>query len=252
MPVLFIGHGIPTNALADNEFTRSWREIAKKIPQPKAILCISAHWETNGTYLTAMQYPTTIHDYGFMGRELRAVEYKAPGNPTLAHELQGKIHSSPIQLNQDWGFDHGCWVVMRHLYPQPDIPIIEMSLDRTKDGISHFQLARELHFLRQKGVLIVASGGSVHNMKRALGENQAHDWAVEADRQINSIIANGDGKKLVRYQELSKEINLGIPTPEHYLPLLYALGLQGKNEAVEVFNNKTAYGSFSMTCLKIG
>lgn len=252
MPVLFIGHGIPTNAIVDNEFTNKWKEIAKTLPKPKAIICISAHWETNGTYVTAMQTPKTIHDYGFMGNELGNIRYEAKGNPELASELKDSISSPLINLNHDWGLDHGCWVVMRHLFPNADIPIIEMSLDKTKDGLYHLELAKQLNHLRKKGVLIVASGGSVHNMSQAASEFIQHDWAVEANNQINKIISDGEAIKLASYKSLSKEINFGVPTTEHFYPMLYALGLRGKNETVSIFNNKIAYGSFSMTCFRIG
>lgn len=256
LPVLFLGHGSPMNAIEENEFVKGFREIAMELPGPKAILCISAHWETKGTFITAMQNPRTIHDFGGFPKELYQVQYPAPGDPVLAKETQGLITKITVGLDDKWGLDHGAWSVIKHLYPNADIPVIEMSIDYTKGAQYHYDLARELSVLRQKGVLIIGSGNLIHNLglvawNKLYEPGYAYDWTLEAKEKMNNFILNNDHQSLINYGANGKAFQLAIPTPEHYLPLLYTLALKEKNESISIFNDKALGGSLSMTSLKI-
>jgi 4,5-DOPA dioxygenase extradiol len=256
MPALFIGHGSPMNAIEDNEFTTAWKAMGKTMTKPKAILCVSAHWETRGTYVTAMEKPETIHDFGGFPKALFDVQYPAKGSKWLAEETRNSITSTDIQLSEHWGLDHGSWSVLKQLYPDADVPVIQLSLDATKDAQYHYDLAQQLAVLRKKGVLIVGSGNMVHNFQYAqfgaggLSEN-ALDWAVEANENFKKMITANDAKSLVNYKKHSRALQLSAPTPEHYLPMIYALALRGKEEKVSFFNDKVVGGSFSMTSFKI-
>lgn len=257
MPVLFLGHGSPMNAIEENEFVQGFRNIGKEIPKPNAILCVSAHWETKGTYVTAMEKPKTIHDFSGFPKELYEVQYSAPGSPELAKEIKDVVKKTEVGLDDKWGLDHGAWSVIKHLYPDADVPVIQMSLDYQQSPQYHYELAKELGSLRKKGVLIVGSGNMVHNLRmvdwRRLNEaNYSYDWASEASEKMKKFILSGDHKQLINYQTLGKEFNLAVPTPEHYLPLLYALALKDENEEVSLFNDKAVGGSLTMTSLKIG
>ncbi|MBK9107658.1 MAG: 4,5-DOPA dioxygenase extradiol [Saprospiraceae bacterium] len=257
MPVLFLGHGSPMNAIEENEFVKGFREIAKTLPKPKAILCISAHWETNGSFVTAMPKPRTIHDFGGFPKELYQQQYPAPGHPLLAKEINGLIAKTSVKLDTQWGLDHGAWTVIKHLYPKADVPVIQFSLDYTKDPLYHYELAQQLMPLRRKGVLIIGSGNIVHNLRLVAWDKLnkidfAFEWALEAREKMNQYLKIGDHQKLIHYQKQGKAFELAIPTPEHYLPLLYTLGLQHKNEKLQVFNDKAVGGSLTMTSLKIG
>ncbi|MFI5253483.1 MAG: 4,5-DOPA dioxygenase extradiol [Bacteroidota bacterium] len=252
MPVLFVGHGNPMNAIAENEFTRGWQETANTLPKPAAILCISAHWETNGTFVTAMEKPKTIHDFYGFPQELFDVRYPAPGSPDLAIETKKNIHSTDVKIDKEWGFDHGCWSVIKRMYPRADIPIIEMSLDHSKQAQWHYELGKELLSLRSKGILIIGSGNMVHNLRMADWEHEnGFDWALEANESIKNHILQGDHKILTNYRTLGKEMQLAVPTPEHYLPLLYTLALRDERDTISFFNDKAVMGSISMTCVKI-
>lgn len=258
MPVLFVGHGSPMNAIEDNEFSRGWRSIAATLPKPKAILMVSAHWETKGTFVTAMEKPKTIHDFGGFPKELFAVEYPANGSKWLADESKKAVTTAPVGLDEAWGLDHGAWSVLTHLYPAANIPVVQFSLDYTKDAQYHFDLAKELALLRKKGVLIIGSGNMVHNFSYAqvpggdFNAHFGHDWALEANESFKKLIADQDNKSLIDYKKYSRALNLSAPTPEHYLPLLYSLALREKNENVSFFNDALVAGSFSMTSVKIG
>jgi 4,5-DOPA dioxygenase extradiol len=257
MPVLFIGHGSPMNAIEENEFVSGWREIGKTLPKPNAILCISAHWETKGTYVTAMETPPTIHDFGGFPDELYNVQYPAHGSPKLANETKKLISKTEIGLDEKWGLDHGCWSVIRRLYPDADVPVIQISLDYYKTPQYHYELSKELVSLRKKGILIVGSGNMVHNLRmlawnRLNDAGYGYDWAIEANEKMKKYILDGDHKQLINYQSQGKEFQLAIPTPDHYLPLLYALALKGKNEELFLFNDKAIAGSLTMTSIKIG
>ncbi|MBL1162201.1 MAG: 4,5-DOPA dioxygenase extradiol [Chlorobi bacterium] len=256
MPVLFLGHGSPMNAIEENEFVTGFRNIAKDIPKPNAILCISAHWETKGTFVTAMKNPTTIHDFGGFPKELFEVQYPAPGSPDLAKETKFLITKTEVGLDDKWGLDHGAWSVIKHLYPNADIPVIQLSLDYSQTPQYHYELAQQINSLRKKGVLIIGSGNIVHNLRmvewKRLNETFGFDWAIEANEKMKNYILNGDHKQLINFRSQGKAFDLAIPTPEHYLPLLYSLALQDKNEEVKLFNDKAVAGSLTMTSLKIG
>ncbi len=254
MPLLFVGHGNPMNAIENNEFSKKWQSLGKELPKPQAILCISAHWETRGTFVTAMEKPKTIHDFGGFPQALFDVEYPAPGKPELAKQVKSEIKKIEIKLDEEWGLDHGCWSVIKQMYPNADVPVIELSLDYTKPAQWHYDLAKELSALRNKGVLIVGSGNMVHNLGMVNWQNMnsgGYDWANEMNEKFKTLIVNNNHKDLINYSSLGKSAALAIPTPEHYLPLLYTLGLKEEKEEVSFFNDKTLAGSLSMTSVKI-
>ena len=257
MPALFLGHGSPMNAIEENEFVTGFRNIAKEIPKPNAILCVSAHWETKGTFVTAMQNPPTIHDFGGFPKELFEVQYPAPRDVFLAKKTQALITKTNVELDDKWGLDHGAWSVIKHLYPKADVPVIQLSLDYNQTPQHHYELAQEIKSLREKGVLIIGSGNMVHNL-RMLAWNKLNttgfgfDWAIEANEAMKKYILNGDHEQLINFRSQGKAFDLAIPTPEHYLPLLYTLALQDENEAVSLFNDKAVAGSLTMTSVKIG
>lgn len=257
MPVLFIGHGSPMNGIEQNEFSLQWEETAKNLPVPVAVLVISAHWLTNGTYITAMEQPRTIHDFGGFPEELYKVQYPAPGNPILASETKALIQSTDIGLDHDWGLDHGAWTVVRHMYPNAIIPVLQLSIDYGKPALYHYELAKEISALRKKGVLIIGSGNMVHNLRMIAWDKLAkpgygYDWAIEMNDIFKKKIINGDDKALMNYESLSSAARLAIPTPDHYYPLMYTLGLRGKNEEPVFFNDKMVGGSLNMTSVKFG
>lgn len=257
MPILFLGHGSPMNAIDDNAFTRGFQAMGKTLPKPRAILCISAHWETKGTFITAMERPETIHDFGGFPQALFDVQYPAPGSPELALETQQLVSSVNIELTQEWGLDHGCWTVVKFLYPDADIPVIEMSMDYTKGPEYHYALGKELAALRRKGVLIIGSGNTVHNLRMVAWDKMSepgygYDWAITANEKIKNLILEGDHQSLIHYAKLGKEMQLAIPTPEHYHPLLYILGLKEKDEKTTIFNDALVAGSLNMMSVRIG
>lgn len=257
MPVLFMGHGSPMNAIEDNEFVQGWKTIAKTLPKPTSILCVSAHWETKGTMLTAMEKPRTIHDFGGFPKELFEVKYPANGSPEMAKETKKIITKTEVQLDQQWGLDHGCWSVVKHLYPNADVPVFQMSLDYTQQPQYHYDLAKELNALRSKGVLIVGSGNIVHNLgliawDKMKEPNYAYDWAIEANTKMKKFILENNHKELINYTSQGKSFELAIPSPDHYLPLLYTLALKDDKEKIQVFNDKAVMGSLTMTSFKIG
>jgi len=256
MPALFLGHGSPMNAIEDNEFVKGFREVAKEIEKPNAILCISAHWETKGTFVTAMQNPKTIHDFGGFPQALFDVQYPAPGNPELAIQTKEIVTKTEVGLDEKWGLDHGAWSVIKHMYPNADIPVIQMSLDYTKPPEYHYEIAKELAQLRNKGVLIIGSGNMVHNLRKVdisklKEDNYAFDWAREASMKMKEYIKTDNHRALINYQSQGKAFELAIPTPEHYLPLIYALAVKDSKDEVEIFNDKALVGSLTMTSLKI-
>jgi 4,5-DOPA dioxygenase extradiol len=256
MPVLFVGHGSPMNAIEENEFVSEWRTLGKSLPWPESILCISAHWETRGTFVTGMAKPVTIHDFGGFPRALFDVQYPAPGSPELAKETKSIIKRTEVSLDEKWGLDHGCWSVVKHLYPDADVPIIQMSLDYNQTPQFHYDLAKELSALRNKGVLIVGSGNIVHNLglvawDKLNSDDFSFDWALEAREKMKNFIVNGDHQSLINYKSQGRSFNLSVPTPEHFLPLLYVLALKEENENISFFNDKTIAGSLAMTSVKI-
>lgn len=257
MPVMFLGHGSPMNAIEENEFVSGFRKMGKEIPRPNAILCISAHWETKGTFVTAMENPKTIHDFGGFPKALFDVEYPAPGSPALAKETKQLIQTVEIGLDDKWGLDHGAWSVIKHLYPKADIPVVQLSLDYTKNAQYHYELGKDLAALRKKGVLIIGSGNMVHNLglvawDKMKVDDYGFDWALEAKHKMKQFILNNNHDELIQYTKQGRAFELAIPTPEHYMPLMYILAMKGEKESVSIFNDKSVAGSLTMTSLKIG
>jgi len=257
MPVLFVGHGSPMNAIEENEFVKGWRDVTQTLPKPNAILCISAHWETRGTYVTAMQNPQTIHDFGGFPQALFDVQYPAPGSPSLANETKSIIKKTSVGLDDKWGLDHGSWSVIKQMYPKADVPVIQMSLDYYQTPQYHYELAKELASLRQKGVLIIGSGNLVHNLRMVAWDKLSageywFDWAREANDKMKQFILSNDHKQLINYKAQGKSFDLAIPSPEHFLPLLYVLALKEEKENLSIFNDKAVAGSLTMTSVKVG
>jgi len=256
MPVLFIGHGSPMNGIETNEFSNSWAKLGREIERPRAVLCISAHWLTRGTHVTAMQMPRTIHDFGGFPSELYAVQYEAPGDPDLAEDTASLIRQTQVGLDHDWGLDHGCWSVVQRMYPAADIPVLQLSIDYDRPASYHYALAKELALLRRKNVLIIGSGNMVHNLRMIAWDKfdvagYGYDWANELNAKFKSLIASGDHPALIDYPNLGPAARLAIPTPDHYYPLIYALGLQESSDDVEFFNDQAVAGSLTMTSVKI-
>ncbi|RKT00787.1 4,5-DOPA dioxygenase extradiol [Flavobacterium sp. 123] len=256
MPVLFLGHGSPMNAIEENQFVTGFRNLAKTLPQPNAILCISAHWFTNGTKVTAMEMPRTIHDFGGFPQALFDVQYPAKGSPELALETKQLLQTVDVELDEHWGLDHGAWSVIKHLYPEANVPVIQLSIDYTKSAQYHFELAQKLSDLRHKGILIVGSGNIIHNLRLVDFQNfekddYGYDWAIEIREKVNNYLLDGNFQPLIDFETQSRAFQLAIPTPEHYLPLIYTLGLKDKKEELSLFNDKLLGGSLSMTSVKI-
>ena len=255
MPVLFLGHGSPMNAIEENEFVTGFRKLATTLPKPQAVLVVSAHWETRGTQVTAMAHPRTIHDFGGFPKALFDVQYPAPGSPELAEETKKLITATTVGLDHSWGLDHGAWSVVKHLYPNADVPVIQMSIDYGMKPEQHYALARQIGALRDRGVLIIGSGNMVHNLGMVswerLNEQYAYDWAIEASDRMKRAILGGDHASLIGFRQQGRVFDLAIPTPEHYYPLLYALALQGKGEQATLFNDKPVAGSLTMTSVRI-
>ena len=253
MPVLFVGHGSPTNAIYESPFVAAWREEAGRIPRPKAILCVSAHWETNGARVTAMERPRTIHDfYGFQ-EELYQVQYPAPGSRELAERVRELAGAQEVAADETWGLDHGTWSVVRRMYPAADIPVVQLSLGGMHSPHRHVALARALQPLRRDGVLILGSGNLVHNLPlMRWGDETPYPWAVEFDRLAAELIVSGDLDSLADYAGLGESARLSIPTNEHYLPLLYALALRQPEEPISFFAEGIVLGAVSMRSFRIG
>lgn len=252
MPSIFVGHGSPMNAIEDSEFSEMWRYIGKTIAKPKAILLISAHWETKGTYVTAMDKPKTIHDFGGFPRSLYQMQYPVNGSPSLASQI-ASISQKNIHADYEWGLDHGSWSILVHMFPKADIPVVQLSVDYTKSPEEHFQLGKELKSLRDEGVLIVGSGNIVHNLRQMYVENGdfnqelAHPWALDFNNEVARNIANNDTENLIAYKHLTENWNLSVPTPDHFYPLLYILGTQYDDDDLGFFNDKIIAGAISMT-----
>jgi 4,5-DOPA dioxygenase extradiol len=252
MPVLFLGHGSPMNAIEDNEFSQAWQDAAGHIPPPKAILCISAHWETRGSQVTAMEAPRTIHDFYGFPRPLFEKQYPAPGSRDLASRIIKLLDKSSLLPDQNWGLDHGTWSVLCRMYPQADIPVVQLSLDRSGENANHYRLGQGLRPLRQEGVLIIGSGNIVHNLRMMVWEDTAFDWAIEYDAKVAQWILEDDHDSIIHYEKHGKAAMLAVNSAEHYLPLLYILGLKEKGEPVSFFADKLWGGSLSMRCVRFG
>ncbi len=256
MPVLFVGHGSPMNAIESNEFTKKWQQLGQTLPKPQAILCISAHWETEGTFVTSMPNPKTIHDFGGFPQALFDVQYPASGSIELAKETKEIIKQTSVGLDEQWGLDHGCWSILKPMFPSANIPVIQMSLDYRKDAAYHYNLGKELQQLRYKGVLIIGSGNMVHNLglinwQKMNEPEYGFDWALEAKEKLNSFIVSGNHQQLIQYKNLGKSVSLAIPSPDHYLPLLYTLSLKTDKDQISLFNDKALMGSITMTSVLI-
>jgi 4,5-DOPA dioxygenase extradiol len=252
MPILFVGHGSPMNAIEDNEFSNGWRAMGKKLPKPTVIVCVSAHWETEGTWVTAMDKPRTIHDFGGFPPELYQEQYPAPGSPEIARYLKNSIKMTEVGLDHKWGLDHGTWSVMKRLFPMADVPIVQLSLDRSQPPRYHYNLAKELAPLREQGILFVGSGNMVHNLGMVAWDKMdeptfGYDWAIEANDAMKKFILAGDHQSLIEYRSQGRAFNLAIPTPEHFLPLLYILALKQEGEKITLFTDKPTMGSLTMT-----
>ncbi|MFM9076599.1 MAG: 4,5-DOPA dioxygenase extradiol, partial [Bacteroidota bacterium] len=257
MPVLFIGHGSPMNGIENNLYTRGWKEATKNIPTPRAVVCISAHWLTKGTFVTAMEKPRTIHDFGGFPPELYQVQYPAPGSPNIASEIAEKGIFAQITPDHEWGLDHGTWTVVRHLFPEANIPVLQVSIDYHQSGEFHYRLAQDLAALRHKGILFIGSGNMVHNLRmvdfsRLNEPGFGFDWAAEMNEVFKEKIGLGDHKSLMNYHNLNKAAVLAIPTPDHYWPLIYSLGLTEHGEIPFFFNDVLVGGSLTMTSVRIG
>jgi 4,5-DOPA dioxygenase extradiol len=262
LPALFVGHGNPMNAIEDNPYSLGWEQVGATLPTPAAILCISAHWETRGTLLTAMEAPKTIHDFGGFPKALFDVQYPAPGSPALAGLAKETLSpprngltssfAAEAGLTNDWGLDHGAWSVLCRMFPAAQVPVIQLSLDRDQPAPFHYELGKALKPLRKRGVLVVSSGNIVHNLRLAKWNDSAADWALAFDAQSTELIASGNDAALVNYASLGEEARLSIPTPEHYQPLLYTLGLREKDELVSFFNEGVTLSSISMRSVRLG
>ncbi|HNW49505.1 MAG TPA: 4,5-DOPA dioxygenase extradiol [Prolixibacteraceae bacterium] len=257
MPVLFVGHGSPMNGIEENEFSREWEKLGKEIPTPSAVLCVSAHWLTHGTFVTAMENPKTIHDFGGFPKELFDVQYPASGNPQLAKETVDLIKETNVGLDHNWGLDHGTWTVVRRMYPEANIPVIQMSIDYHKPARFHYNLGAELAVLRRRGVLIIGSGNMVHNLRMVARDKMdepgfGYDWALTMNEIFKKNILSSNHQALIDYEKLGEAALKAIPTPDHYYPLLYTLALQSTSDEIEIFNDKAVAGSLTMTSVRIG
>jgi 4,5-DOPA dioxygenase extradiol len=255
MPALFFGHGNPMNAIQRNAYTEAWRAIGSALPRPRAIVCVSAHWYLPGTWVTAMERPRTIHDFGGFPRELYAVAYPAPGDPALARRLQELLAPVAVGLDDQWGLDHGTWSVLCHLFPEADVPVVQLGIDETETTDFHYQLGRRLGALRDEGVLVIGSGNLVHNLHAyAWGRHplEPFDWAVRFEQRARALMVAGDHGPLVAYDSLGRDAALSVPTPEHYLPLLYVLGLRREAEPVSFPVEGIDGGSVSMLTVRVG
>jgi len=254
LPALFFGHGSPMNTLERNRYTAAWRAIGATLPQPRAVLAVSAHWTTRGTAVTAMGQPRTIHDFGGFPQELYAVQYPAPGDPALAAQVRERLAPLDVQLDQHWGLDHGSWSVLAHVFPDANVPVVQLSLDLTQPVRFHYELGVRLAALRDQGVLILGSGNVVHNLGLIQwGANaKPYDWAVRFNETVRARLAARDHDALIDYSSFGPEARLSVPTPEHYLPLLYVLGSQRPDEAVTLPIDGIEYGSISMLAVAVG
>lgn len=252
MPAMFVGHGSPANAIDKNEFSQAWAEIGESILKPKAILCISAHWVTDGTRVTAMKRPETIHDFYGFSQILYEMQYPAEGSPELARITKQNLLKSQVEMDFDWGLDHGTWSVLCRMFPNADIPVVQLSLDVNKEPAFHYEMGRDLKALRNKGVLIIGSGNIVHNLMKLVWQDNAYDWAHEFDERMKQLIISGDHDSITNYKKFGKAASLSVPTNEHFLPLLYVLALQNKEDKISFFTERVTLGSISMRSIVIG
>ncbi len=255
MPAIFFGHGNPMNAIANNDYTKGWQAIGQTVHRPAAVLVLSAHWYIQGCKVTANVAPRTIHDFGGFPKELFAVAYPAPGSPELAQRVKELLAPVAVELDDSWGLDHGTWSVLTHVFPQADIPVVQLSIDSRQPAIFHYELGKRLAKLREEGVLVIGSGNLVHNLHTyAWGETgiPPFDWAVRFEQKILELLLQGDDAGIIAYEELGHDALLSVPTPDHYLPLLYILGLRRGDDAVSFPLQGVDGGSTSMLTIRIG
>jgi 4,5-DOPA dioxygenase extradiol len=255
MPIIFFGHGNPLNAVSKNVYTEAWASIGKSIPHPKAVLSISAHWYVPTCAVMANSNPLTIHDFGGFPQELYKVEYPAPGDPKLAQRVKDLLAPISVKLDESWGLDHGTWSVLMHVFPKADVPVVQLSVDERQPPIFHYEMGKHLAALREEGVLIVGSGNVVHNLA-AYGwdkrEVQPFDWAVRFEKHIRELLVKGDDARVVLYESFGRDALLSVPTRDHYLPLLYLLGLRKEKEQISFPVQGIDGGSVSMLTVRIG
>ncbi|MGC8658134.1 MAG: 4,5-DOPA dioxygenase extradiol [Desulfomonilaceae bacterium] len=255
MPAIFFGHGNPMNALVRNVYSNAWISIGKSIPRPRAVLSVSAHWYIHGCAVTANLNPPTIHDFGGFPKELYRVEYGAPGSPDLALRVKDLLAPTVVKLDQTWGIDHGTWSVLTHVFPNADIPVVQLSIDRTQPPLFHYEVGKKLAALRQEGILVIGSGNIVHNLfTYAWGKTgiQPFDWALRFEKTVQDLLVNGEDTRVVSYEALGPDARLSVPTPDHYLPLLYVIGLRKENEHPSFPVHGIDGGSISMLAVRIG
>jgi len=255
MPAIFFGHGNPINTLLDNDFTRGWSAVGSALPRPRAVLSVSAHWYIDSTSATAMPRPRTIHDFGGFPQELYEIRYPAPGAPDLAVRLQKLLAPLPVGLDEEWGLDHGTWTVLRHVFPDAGIPVIQLSIDRTMPAAYHFEIGKRLSELRDEGVLIVGSGNLVHNLRLYSWDQpgiKPFDWVVTFEKKARELLISGDYEALLDYKNMGPDARLSIPTPDHYLPLLYVIAMRREGEKVSFPVEGFDGGSMSMLAVQIG
>jgi Uncharacterized conserved protein len=248
MPAIFVGHGTPMNAIEDNEYTKGWEEVARKIPKPDAILAVSAHWYTDGSRISDEAHPKMVYDmYGFPD-ELYRVEYNAKGSPELA-KLTKSLINRDVKIDNGWGYDHGTWSVLCKMYPEADIPVYQLSVDSSASAETHFHIGQEITALREKGVLIFGSGNVVHNLSKiSWGMEGGYPWAVEFDNYVKGKIIEKQYQDVIKYEKAGKSSDLAFFTPEHFYPLLYILGASREDDKLSIFNDSCTMGSLSMTC----
>lgn len=255
MPALFLGHGNPMNAVTRTSWSEAWSAIGALVPRPRAVLCISAHWYVPGSFVTAMREPRTIHDFEGFPEELYKVEYPAPGDPEIARRVQALLAPLPVRLDKSWGLDHGTWSVFRHVYPDASVPIVQLSIDRRQPAAFHFELGKKLAVLRDEGILVAGSGNLVHNLRHYAWGRPApepYDWAVRFESRARALIVAGDHESLIHYGNLGPDAQQSIPTPDHYLPLLYVLATRRDGDAVTFPSEGIEGGSLSMLAVSIG
>lgn len=255
MPAIFFGHGNPMNALQINDYTKAWAAIGTEIPKPKAILSISAHWYIPRTAVTVMPAPRTIHDFGGFPQDLYEVKYPAPGDPVLANRIRALLSPHSVELDNQWGLDHGTWSVLRHVYPRSDIPVVQLSIDRTKSAVFHYEIGKKLASLRDEGVLVIGSGNLVHNLSAYVWSQypaRPFEWAVRFEERVQESLLNADYDPLINYETLGNDAMLSVPTPDHYLPLLYVIACRKEGEKLSFPVKGVDGGSISMLTVQIG
>lgn len=255
MPTIFFGHGNPMNAVSKNAYTEGWRAIGRSIPRPEAVLAISAHWYIPGCGVTVDTAPKTIHDFGGFPRELYAVQYPAPGSPDLARRVTNLLSPLEVPLDDEWGLDHGTWSILTHIFPHADIPVVQLAIDERQPPRFHYELGKRLAPLREEGILVIGSGNLVHNLHSyAWGRDgvNAYDWAARFEQRVRDLLLAGDDASLVAYDKLGRDAMLSIPTPDHYLPLLYVLGLRRSDDPVSFPVEGVDGGSVSMLTIRFG